>query len=80
MRLEKLLFKCQCHLLTTERLKSVLSRANTTPDPPFLPVKVFVIIPINIPLSLGDISNVIVFMLMPVFNDPVQWIILCDLT
>lgn len=49
MRLEKLLFKDQCHLLTTERLKSLLSRTNTTPDPPFLPVKVFVIIPINIP-------------------------------
>lgn len=35
---------------------------DTKPDPPFLPVKVFVIIPNDI-TKLSDISNVIVFML-----------------
>lgn len=64
MRLEKLLFKDQCHLLTTKGSQSPEPN-NTKPDPPFLPVKVFVIIPINITL-LSDISNVIVFMVMPV--------------
>lgn len=64
MRLEELLFKDQCHLLTTEGSESP-EPSNTKPDPPFLPVKVFVIIPDDI-AQLGDISNVIVFMLMPV--------------
>lgn len=78
MRLEKLLFKDLCHLLTTKG--SVSSEPNNTkPDPPFLPVKVFVIIPNNIS-PLGDVSNVIVCHVDASFNDPVQWIILCELT
>lgn len=64
MRLEKILFKDKCHLLTTKGLDSPEPN-NTKPDPPFLPVKVFVIIPNDI-AALGDISNVIVFMLTTV--------------
>lgn len=58
MRLEKLLFKDLCHLLTTIGSESP-EPSNTKPDPPFLLVKVFVIIPNNI-TPLGDDSNVIV--------------------